>query len=62
MDTQTVLEIIKIIEHKHDSMLTKGIYSFNERHFASDVLWDLRNHLQEYIEGQLNAAENQTVE
>ena len=60
MDIQTVLEIIKIIEYRHDSILKKGYYSYDEKDVACEELKDLRHYLQCYIEEQLNHAENST--
>jgi hypothetical protein len=74
MDTQTVIDIIKMIDVKVEYLNTKIEESLNidEDDDDTSMYWTLRagrdelqmlsNHLQSYIEGQLNAAENQTVE
>ena len=67
MDTTTVLEIIKMID--------AGIFNLDnllhdtERNVSDDYLKGgmhqlsgLKNHLQDYIEQQLSAAENSTGE
>ena len=63
MDTQTVLDIIKIIDNQIDShikkMESKGI---DIQMPAQTELIKLRDHLDNYINGQLNAAENSTSE
>ena len=57
MDTTTVLEIIEMIDVK-----TKNIRSNypDEGSKRTIGLYELKEHLQSFIEGQLNAAENQT--
>ena len=50
MDTQTVLDIIKMI----DNQISKP--NFNACLGYSNLI-ELRDHLQSYIEGQLNAEE-----
>ena len=74
MDTQTVIDIIKMIDVKVEYLNTKIEESLNidEDDDDTSMYWTLRagrdelqmlsNHLQSYIEGQLHAAENQTVE
>lgn len=69
MDTQTVLEIIKMIDNKLDTIgCTIGYIEENtfdsteELKIQESTLISFRDHLQDYIEGKLNAAENQTVE
>jgi hypothetical protein len=63
MDTTTVLEIIKMIDNQIDNykekMELKGIDLVMpvERELTS-----LRDHLQGFIEAQVNAAENQGSE
>lgn len=61
MDIQTVLDIIKIIDNQIDSykikMESKGI---DIQMPAQTELIKLRDHLDNYINGQLNAAENST--
>ena len=67
LDTHTVLEIIKMI----DAQMLSNIAHPDEQFYSNtysyrignlDALRDLQNHLQSYIEGQLNAAENSTAE
>lgn len=73
MDTRTVLKIIKMLEAGIDSIdlddykefdtpssdeLPDYQYAFGQK----TSLEDFRDRLQNYIEGQLNAAENQTGE
>jgi hypothetical protein len=73
MDTTTVLAIIKMIDTRHSSDearytdLLYGMYPPNEEtksYFRgkAESLDELRNHLQSFIEGQLNAEENETRE
>ena len=63
MDTQTVLNIIKMIDNQIDSykikMESKGI---DIQMPAQTELIKLRDHLQSFIDGQLNAAELQSGE
>lgn len=57
LDTDTVLEIIKMIEVRICYMENKGIcdqYDYG----SFDTLYDLKEHLQSYIEGLVNQAEN----
>lgn len=62
MDTTTVLRIIEMINRKlvYYARVTGEDISYVERKEIGLV--DLRDHLQQCIEGQLNSAENQTVE
>lgn len=69
MDTTTVLEIIKMIaaKQKHVKAHRKTIphYNQDETQYWDGMLdgyFELKQHLQDYIEAELNAAENQTVE
>jgi len=67
MDTTTVLEIIEMIENKKESIIQEYIKKGINEDLAKnvpkvEVLRELEYHLQSFIEGQLNAAENQTVE
>jgi DNA-binding IscR family transcriptional regulator len=70
MDTTTVLEIIKMIDRQLDmingyALHNKGGLTETEAISAiagRDTLNQLRDHLQSFIEGQLNAAENSTPE
>lgn len=76
MDTTTVLEIIKMIENQQDDIrgmikktrpfqLTDSQWVFKDDmvlYGADTALRHLACHLQNYIEAQLNAAENQTGE
>jgi len=67
MDTTTVLEIIKMIDagfdnlddHLHDD-LEKDASRIEYIKGGMHQLGALRNHLQSFIEGQLNTVENQT--
>jgi hypothetical protein len=75
MDTQTVLEIIKKLD-SHIKVIAeeyKDVDTDPDQNVPMDpsywitvgkemALTDLRDHLQSYIEGQLNAAENSTPE
>jgi len=69
MDTTTVLEIIKMIDagfdnlddHLHDD-LEKDASRIEYIKGGMHQLGALRNHLQSFIEGQLNTVENQTGE
>ena len=68
MDTGTVLEIIKMI----DTRITKYNVEIDDDNDNTSMYWNLRsgrnaltelqNHLQSFIEAQLNAAENSTGE
>lgn len=66
LDTHTVIEIIKMIDTRTEFLINE--YENNEAgtdeeyHSALYELNELQKHLQSYIESQLNAAENQTVE
>lgn len=61
MDTTTVLEIIKMIDVQiHNLEQAEDVWQ-EEEHFGVKHLSFLKDHLESYIEGQLNAAENQTV-
>ena len=72
LDTHTVLEIIKMLDTQKAFIQTK--YEIELEHwenpcFSSEEykgriasLNELQDHLQSYIEGQLNAAENSTGE
>lgn len=73
MDTTTVLAIIKMIDTritKYNVEIDKSLDDDDDDDTSMywnlragrDALTELQNHLQSYIEGQLNAAENQTVE
>ena len=77
MDTTTVLEIIKMIDREyentgihHTDLLAKSnslspnlfIALKGESHGKLKAYRELRDHLQSFIEGQLNAAENTTPE
>lgn len=76
MDTQTVLEIIKIIENKIQYNSTSAEFQReNMEYHCADAarfvhymetqnlaLKGLQEHLQSFIEGQLNAAELSTGE
>jgi len=69
MDTTTVLEIIKMIDAQIS--MNNTIISTDSTLMSEDTdaiaseswgLEKLRDHLQSFIEGQLNAAENQSTE
>lgn len=68
MDTTTVLEIIKMIDagfdnlddYLHDDNLEKDECRIEYIKGGMHQLSALKNHLQEFIEGQVNAVENQT--
>ena len=61
MDIKTLLEIIKVIEYRHDSILKKGYYSYDEKDVACLEFKALRDYLQEeYIEAQVSAMETST--
>ena len=69
METKTVLAIIKMIDVKLNSRDIKGedlcVRTCNGEYecvWPEYELAELRNHLQSFIEGQLNSAENQTME
>lgn len=69
MDTQTVLDIIKMIaaKQKHVKAHSKTIphYNQDETQYWDGMLdgyFELRQHLQSFIETQLNAAELQLGE
>ena len=62
MDTTTVLEIIKMIEIRICYMQEESGHSFQYDRGALDALTDLQIKLQSFIEGELNAAENQSTE
>ena len=59
MDTTTVLEIIKMLDTRIDHYEQIG-YLDDDQFGAKWGLINFRDHLQSFIEGQLNAAENQT--
>jgi len=61
LDSHTVLELIKMIEVRISYMEDLGIcdqYDYGAFH----TLHDLRDHLQDYIEGLVSQVENQTGE
>ena len=77
MDTTTVLEIIKMIDTritKYNVEIDKSLDDDDDDdddddtsmywnlRAGRDALTELQTHLQSFIEGQLNSAENQTVE
>lgn len=59
MDTQTVLDIIKMLDAKITSLkgLTGDWYKAEESALSS-----FRDHLQDYIEARVSAMENSTPE
>jgi len=65
MDTTTVLEIIKMIDVAHtnlDEHLNEQTTNADKEYLLGGMhqLSALQQHLQSFIEGQLNAEENQT--
>ena len=66
MDTGTVLEIIKMIDNRISNLITEyyneGNLSDSEYHYRITEIADLQNHLQNFIEAQVNAIENQGSE
>jgi hypothetical protein len=67
MDTTTVMQIIKMIEKKKESIIQEYIKKGINEELAKnvpkvEVLRELEYHLQEYIEGQVSAMENSTGE
>lgn len=69
MDTATVLEIIKLIEYRLNqsekrfkSPLDMDLATREYFRGKVDAYDELSHHLQTLVEGQLNAAENQTGE
>jgi hypothetical protein len=61
MDTQTVLTIIEMIDARLANLENTTMHI--EDYLGADrALTELQNHLQSFIEGQLNAAENSTPE
>lgn len=61
MDTQTVLNIIKMIDAQIQFLYDDEVCS-DERCVIERALSELRDHLQSFIDGQLNAAELQSGE
>jgi hypothetical protein len=59
MDTTTVLQIIKMLETRIDHY-EQLEYLDDDQFGAQWELINFRNHLQSFIEGQVNAMENQT--
>jgi len=62
MDTTTVLEIIKMIQTQKDTLMNDEVMFQEEYYGAMNALNELQRHLESFIEGQLNAAENQSTE
>jgi hypothetical protein len=70
MDTTTVLEIIKMIDagfdnlddYLHDDDLEKDECRIEYIKGGMHQLSSLKNHLQEFIDGQVNVVENQSAE
>lgn len=61
MDTTTVLAIIEMIDARLANLENTTMHI--EDYLGADrALTELQQHLQSFIEGQLSAAENQTVE
>lgn len=67
MDTSTVLTIIGMLDNKIDSInqTINNLYDYEddtELFHHCKGLEDIRDHLQSFIESQLNGAENKTGE
>jgi len=67
MDTETVLKIIKMIENnlkvsEENTPITQPAKDYQFVLGRENALQELQDHLQSFIEGQLNALENQTGE
>ena len=62
MDTGTVLSIIEMIETQKNVLINDEVMFEEEYYGAMNALNELQGHLQSFIEGQLNAIENQTGE
>jgi len=62
MDTTTVLAIIEMIETQRNVLINDDDMFQEECYGAISALNELQRHLQSFIEGQLNAEENNTVE
>ena len=66
MDTTTVLTVIKMVDNQladyKERMSAKGFDMDRMETPVQGELTKLKDHLQQYIEGQLNAEENKTVE
>ena len=65
MDTTTVLEIIKMISGRLFNLqieLDQKYISEQSYYRSRHELLLFKDHLQSFIEGQLNAAENQSTE
>lgn len=62
MDTGTVLSIIEMIETQKNVLINDEVMFQEEYYGAMNALNELQRHLQSFIEGQLNAIENQTGE
>lgn len=62
LDTHTVLAIIEMIDTQiHNLEQDENIWQ-EELHFGVKHLSFLSQHLQSYVDSELNEAENQTVE
>lgn len=69
LDTNTVLEIIKMIKTRRknwkEKLKTIPFYNQDEVQYYNgllDACFEFNQHLQSYIEAELNAAENQSPE
>ena len=62
LDTHTVLEIIKMIDTQKKELYEDEVMFQEEYYGAVNALNELQDHLQSYIEGQLNAEELRTGE
>jgi len=67
MDTETVLKIIKMIENnlkvsEENTPITQPAKDYQFVLGRENALQELQDHLQSFIEGQLNALENQAGE
>jgi hypothetical protein len=62
MDTTTLSAIMEMIEIRIINLEGDANISLDEFQFGTKHLQELHQHLQGFIEGQLNAAENETHE
>jgi hypothetical protein len=67
MHTQTVLDIIKMIDNQMQSNIAHPDEQFYSNTYSYrignlDALRELKDHLQSYIEAQVSYAENKTGE
>jgi len=60
MNTETVLQIINMLDNRLINHACIGMPSWEYVNGYEDALKDMIDHLQEAIEAELNALENQT--